>query len=63
VVHGGVTNPLAPNLFFIGYSNSLSGNLRELGIDARRIARAVTAAEVTSPVVGRPGLFRVWMDC
>jgi putative flavoprotein involved in K+ transport len=42
VVHGGVTHPLAPNLFFIGYSNPLSGNLRELGIDARRIARAVT---------------------
>lgn len=43
VVHGGVTHPLAPNLYFIGYSNPLSGNLRELGIDARRIARVVAA--------------------
>lgn len=41
VVHGDVTHPLAPNLYFIGYSNPISGNLRELGIDARRIARAL----------------------
>jgi putative flavoprotein involved in K+ transport len=43
VVHGNVTHPLAPNLYFIGYSNPISGNLRELGIDARRIARALGA--------------------
>lgn len=30
-----------PGLFFLGYSNPLTGNLRQLGIDARRIARAV----------------------
>jgi putative flavoprotein involved in K+ transport len=41
VVHGDVTHPRAPNLYFIGYSNPISGNLRELGIDARRIARAL----------------------
>jgi putative flavoprotein involved in K+ transport len=41
VAHGPVTHPHAPDLYFIGYSNPLSGNLRELGIDARRIARAV----------------------
>lgn len=44
VVHGAVTHPDAPGLYFIGYSNPLSGNLRELGIDARRIARAVRAS-------------------
>jgi putative flavoprotein involved in K+ transport len=38
-VHGDVTHPDAPGLYFIGYSNPISGNLRELGIDARRIAR------------------------
>jgi hypothetical protein len=32
-----VTHPDAPGLNFIGFSNPLSGNLRELGIDARRI--------------------------
>jgi putative flavoprotein involved in K+ transport len=41
VVHGPVTHPDAPDLYFIGYTNPLSGNLRELGIDGRRIARAV----------------------
>jgi putative flavoprotein involved in K+ transport len=42
VVHGDRTHPNAPNLYFIGFTNPISGNLRELGIDARRIARAVT---------------------
>jgi hypothetical protein len=38
------TSPVGcPGLYFIGYTNPLSGNLRELGIDARRIA-AVAAA-------------------
>jgi putative flavoprotein involved in K+ transport len=43
VVHGSETHPEAPNLFFIGFSNPISGNLREIGIDARRIAREVAA--------------------
>lgn len=41
VVHGPETAPGAPNLHFIGYTNPISGNLRELGIDAKRIARAL----------------------
>ena len=43
-VNGGATLPNAPGLYFIGYSNPFSGNLRELGIDARRIAKAIAAA-------------------
>lgn len=31
-----------PGLFFLGYSNPLTGNLRQLGIDARKIARAAS---------------------
>jgi putative flavoprotein involved in K+ transport len=31
----------APRLHFIGYSNPISGNLREIAIDARTLARAV----------------------
>lgn len=31
----------APGLHFIGYSNPISGNLREIAIDARHLARAV----------------------
>jgi putative flavoprotein involved in K+ transport len=40
-VRGGATNPAAPNLWFTGYTNPVSGMFRELGIDAKRIARAV----------------------
>jgi putative flavoprotein involved in K+ transport len=40
-VHGPATHPSAPGLHFIGYTNPISGNLRELGIDAKRVARAV----------------------
>jgi putative flavoprotein involved in K+ transport len=47
-VHGERTHPNAPNLYFIGFTNPISGNLRELGIDARRIARAVTRTVTNS---------------
>jgi putative flavoprotein involved in K+ transport len=40
-VHGGRTHPNAPNLYFIGYTNPISGMFREFGIDAKRIARAI----------------------
>ncbi|MGN7799633.1 flavin-containing monooxygenase [Leifsonia sp. 22587] len=33
--------PAHPGLFFLGYSNPLTGNLRQLGIDAGRIATAI----------------------
>src|SRR3954454_5846960 len=41
VVHGPETDPRAPNMYFIGYTNPISGMFRELNIDSRRIARAV----------------------
>jgi putative flavoprotein involved in K+ transport len=44
VVHGDHTHPNAPNLYFIGFTNPISGNLREIGIDGRRIARAAANA-------------------
>ncbi|MGZ4597133.1 MAG: flavin-containing monooxygenase [Actinomycetes bacterium] len=44
VVHGPSTDPRAPGMWFTGYTNPISGALRELAIDARRIARAVAAA-------------------
>ncbi|MBO8199771.1 NAD(P)/FAD-dependent oxidoreductase [Streptomyces smyrnaeus] len=40
-VHGRRTHPAAPGLFFTGFSNPLSGGLRELALEARRIAKAV----------------------
>lgn len=41
-VEGAHTHPRAPGLYFIGFTNALSGNLREFGIEARAIARAVS---------------------
>lgn len=40
-VHGARTHPNAPGVYFLGYTNPISGNLRELGIVARRLARAI----------------------
>ncbi|HJR45531.1 MAG TPA: NAD(P)/FAD-dependent oxidoreductase [Actinomycetota bacterium] len=48
IVHGDKTHPAAPDLYFIGFTNPLGGNLRELGIDAKRIARAVAGAAARS---------------
>ncbi|MGP3990592.1 flavin-containing monooxygenase [Streptomyces sp. 3N207] len=42
--HGRRPHPNAPALYFTGFSNPLSGNLRELALDARRIAKAVARA-------------------
>lgn len=42
--HGRRTHAAAPALYFTGFSNPLSGTLRELSLDARRIARAVARA-------------------
>jgi putative flavoprotein involved in K+ transport len=39
--HGGQTPPEAPGLYFTGFVNPVSGMFREMGIDGRRIARAV----------------------
>ncbi|AEY90001.1 monooxygenase [Streptomyces hygroscopicus subsp. jinggangensis 5008] len=44
VVHGGRTPAQAPGLYFTGFTNPLSGMLRELAIDAGRIAKAVAKA-------------------
>ncbi|MGW4022773.1 flavin-containing monooxygenase [Streptomyces sp. NPDC005009] len=41
VVHGARTPADAPGLYFTGFTNPISGNLRELALDAQRIARAV----------------------
>ena len=41
--HGAISPAEAPGLYFIGYTNPVSGNLRELNLDARRIARRLAA--------------------
>ncbi|MFJ6466483.1 flavin-containing monooxygenase [Streptomyces sp. NPDC091387] len=39
VVHGGRTPKQAPGLYFTGFTNPISGMLRELALDAEKIAR------------------------
>lgn len=41
VVHGARTPPTAPDLYFTGFTNPISGMFRELAIDARKIAKTV----------------------
>ncbi|WP_280879178.1 flavin-containing monooxygenase [Streptomyces pseudovenezuelae] len=41
VVHGARTPDQAPGLYFTGFTNPISGMLREMAIDAEKIAKAV----------------------
>ncbi|MFJ6086326.1 flavin-containing monooxygenase [Streptomyces sp. NPDC092369] len=41
VVHGSRTPDQAPGLYFTGFTNPISGMLREMAIDAEKIAKAV----------------------
>jgi hypothetical protein len=38
----------APGFYFVGYSNPISGNLREIAIDAQRIARHLAPSGVSA---------------
>ncbi|MFF8592511.1 flavin-containing monooxygenase [Streptomyces sp. NPDC015220] len=51
VVHGPRTPGNAPGLYFTGFTNPVSGMLRELAIDAERIARAVAKRHATARAV------------
>lgn len=44
VAHGGRTPAQAPGLYFTGFTNPISGMLRELAIDAGKIARAAAGS-------------------
>ncbi|WP_371670724.1 NAD(P)/FAD-dependent oxidoreductase [Streptomyces sp. NBC_00289] len=46
VAHGARAPKNAPGLYFTGFTTPISGTLRELAIDAERIAKAVTRAGV-----------------
>jgi cation diffusion facilitator CzcD-associated flavoprotein CzcO len=52
-VHGTQTHPDAPNLWFLGFTNPISGMFRELAIDARRIGRAIAVCR-SYPAFARP---------
>ncbi|HEY4013922.1 MAG TPA: NAD(P)-binding domain-containing protein [Polyangiaceae bacterium] len=44
LVHGADEHPNATNMFFLGYSNAVSGNLREIAIHARQLGQRVGSA-------------------
>ncbi|MCX5410848.1 NAD(P)/FAD-dependent oxidoreductase [Streptomyces sp. NBC_00059] len=44
VVHGARTPERAPGLYFTGFTNPISGMLREIALDARRIAKKLASA-------------------
>ena len=46
-VHGGA--PAAPGLFFLGYTVSLRGMLRDIAAEARRVAPAVAREYQSGP--------------
>ncbi|WP_181805210.1 flavin-containing monooxygenase [Streptomyces shenzhenensis] len=48
VVHGARTPKHAPGLYFTGYTNPISGNLREMALDAEKIAKAVAKRRRTA---------------
>ena len=52
VVHGARTRPDAPRLHFIGFTHPLSGNIRQMAIDSKRIAIAALRDE--KGVLARP---------
>ncbi|MDN3285875.1 NAD(P)/FAD-dependent oxidoreductase [Streptomyces thermocarboxydus] len=52
VVHGARTRAGAPDLYFTGFTNPISGNLREMALDAQRIARAVARSGKASRLPG-----------
>ncbi|MFJ8717873.1 flavin-containing monooxygenase [Streptomyces violaceus] len=47
VVHGARSPKTAPGLYFTGFTNPISGNLRELALDAVRIAKAIARDSAT----------------
>ncbi|MFC8075269.1 flavin-containing monooxygenase [Streptomyces sp. NPDC057307] len=51
VVRGGRTSERAPGLYFTGFTNPISGMLRELAMDAERIAKAVKSQTLKSQAV------------
>ena len=49
LVGGAQTHPNAPDLYFTGYTNPITGMFRELAIDARRIAKAIARNRAARP--------------
>ncbi|MEV4787843.1 flavin-containing monooxygenase [Streptomyces tuirus] len=55
VAHGPRTPKTAPGLYFTGFTNPISGNLREMALDAVKIAKAVARSGSGSGSGSGPG--------
>ncbi|WP_079031784.1 flavin-containing monooxygenase [Streptomyces specialis] len=53
LVHGAETHPAAEGLYFIGFTNPISGNLRELARDAPKIAAAIVRRQADEETARR----------
>ncbi|MEV6422149.1 NAD(P)/FAD-dependent oxidoreductase [Streptomyces sp. NPDC051662] len=53
VTHGGRTPERARGLYFIGFTKPISGNLREMAIDARKIAKVLAEGTTSARRSGR----------
>ncbi|QOV37663.1 NAD(P)/FAD-dependent oxidoreductase [Streptomyces ferrugineus] len=53
VVQGARTPADAPGLYFTGFTHPISGNLREIAIDAQKIAKAIAGDRDRGPLVSR----------
>jgi cation diffusion facilitator CzcD-associated flavoprotein CzcO len=51
LVHGSQTHANAPGLYFVGYKAEISGNIRQMSIQARKISRTIAAALARKEVV------------
>jgi len=49
VIRAGPAGLGVPGLHFIGFSKPISGNLRQIALDARWIAKALRATRLTAP--------------
>ena len=55
-------SPGLDGLYFLGYSNPLTGNIRQVGIDARAIARRVGKRDTAAPRVVRAAVPRAGLS-
>jgi cation diffusion facilitator CzcD-associated flavoprotein CzcO len=55
LVAGAETHPEAPRLYFAGYTNPLTGVLRQAGIEARAIAHAIRREKARPPLLAPLG--------
>jgi hypothetical protein len=49
LVFGSDEHANAPGMYFLGYTNAISGNLRDIALHAKKVARAIEVARKRAP--------------